>query len=118
MSLVCLMMGLRVPLSPPHLTMTSKASPRALDLGGGGGGGLLLLSFWQGCAARILKTPTPIHIKAKHENDTYSYIFPRGNPMGFAFTLTTVCFYTQGQILVCRVRMPIAVYNFLHPTFI
>ena len=42
MSLVCLMMGLRVPLSP-HLTMTSKALPRALDLGGGGGVFLLSL---------------------------------------------------------------------------
>ena len=36
-----------------------------------------------GGAARNLKTPPPIHIKAKPENHTFSYIFSKREPHGF-----------------------------------
>ena len=94
MSLVFLMMGLRVPLFPP---LNHDSESRALDLGVGGG---IIIIIMTGMCGPNLEDPSPIHINAKPENHTYSYIFPRENPMGFAFALTTVCVYTQGQILV------------------
>ena len=36
-----------------------------------------------GGAAQNLKTPPPIHIKAKPENHTFSYIFSKREPHGF-----------------------------------
>ena len=85
MSLVCLMIGLRVPLSHPHLTMTLKALPRAFGGGGGGGGGPSPKTI-------------PIHI----------FFFQEGTPWVLHLHLRQFAFIPRAKFL-CRVRMPIAV---------
>ena len=107
MSLVCLMMGLRVPLfPPPHLTIYDIES---FTKGfGSRGGGIFFIIIMTGCAARILKTPTPIHIKAKPENDTYSYIFSKREPHGFCICTYDILLLYPGPnscaVFVCQLQ--------------
>ena len=78
MSLVCLMMGLRVPLFPPLNHDSESFTQGFVSRGGGGGIIIIIIIIMTGCAARILKTSPPIHIKAKPENHTFSKREPHG----------------------------------------
>ena len=81
MSLVCLMIGLRMPLFP-HLTMTFKALLRALDLGGGGGGVIIIIIMTGKCGPN-LEDPTP-----------YSYKGQARKPYLFIYFSKRFCIYT------------------------
>ena len=103
MSFVCLMMGLRV---PPHLTMTLKALPRALDLRGGGG---YYYYHYEGGSGPNLEDPTPYSYKGQARKPyLFIYFFQEGTPWVLHLHLRQFAFMPRAKFL-CRVRMPIAV---------
>ena len=105
MSLVCLMMGLRVPLFPP---LDYDIESFTKGFGSRGGGGIFII-IMTGLCGPNLEDPYPYSYKGQaRKRYLFIYFFQEGTPWVLHLHLRHFAFIPRAKFL-CRVRMPIAV---------